>query len=177
MAAWHRSYRAQLDEARRENCRLREQMWEMQAHAARANDSLRTFRCRYDEDEGRWDRRVRDAAVRQELRFWKRLAMPELEDDDPYWSADDDIVDPTEKERLRDQERRLAHEQMMADGHADDSDGPDGVMSRHHQSPYQHMGVMGGISMQREDTGQHAVSGPPRPLSAASSTGSTGSSS
>jgi len=35
VAAWHRSYRAQLAEARAENSRLREQIWEMQARAGR----------------------------------------------------------------------------------------------------------------------------------------------
>ncbi|KAF4125998.1 hypothetical protein GMORB2_1244 [Geosmithia morbida] len=195
VSAWHQSYRAQLDEARRENCKLREQMWEMQAHAAHANDSLRTFRSRYDENEARWDRRVHDVAMRQELRFWKRLAMPELDDDDSYWSADDDIVDPAEKERLRDIERRAAaHDHMMAgtDSLGDDSDGPDGSLpadgggKRSHftSAPF----LMGGIAMQREDSNgyhqqqqqqqqqQSAPAPPPRPPSAASSTGSTGSS-
>ncbi|KEY68238.1 hypothetical protein S7711_04770 [Stachybotrys chartarum IBT 7711] len=164
VTAWHRSYRAQLDEARRENSRLREQMWEMQAHARHANESLRDFRRRYDEDEARWNRRVDDKAVRQELRFWKRLAMPELEDDDPYWSDDDDIIDPAEKERLRELEHRAAQEQM-ADSQTEDSEG--------HQSLQE--SLMGGIAMQREDSmGQAVPMPPPRPLSAASTTGSTG---
>lgn len=168
VAAWHHSYRSQLDEARRENCRLREQIWEMQAHASHANESLRGFRRKYDEDEARWRRRVDDVAARQELRFWRRMAMPELEDDDAYWSDDDDIIDPAEKERLRELEQRVAQEQMMTDSQADDSDGG----GPHH--PYQHMGVMGGIAMQREDTSQPGMLAPSRPLSAASSTGSTG---
>ena len=171
VAAWHRSYRSQLDEARRENCRLREQIWEMQAHASRANESLRAFRRRYDEDEHRWDRRVEAVAARQELRFWKRVAMPEFEDDDAYWSGDDDIIDPAEKERLRDLEQRAAQEQMMADSQAEESDGG----GQPQQSPFQQMGVMGGIAMQREDTSHQGMPAPPpRPLSAASSTGSTG---
>ncbi|KAK4113517.1 hypothetical protein N656DRAFT_836423 [Canariomyces notabilis] len=87
VSAWHRSYRAQLAEARAENCRLREQIWEMQARAGTANELLRRFRANYDADPDRWDRRVRSRAVRQELRFWKRLAMPHLPDDDPYWNC------------------------------------------------------------------------------------------
>ncbi|KAI9150414.1 hypothetical protein HJFPF1_10180 [Paramyrothecium foliicola] len=166
VAAWHRSYRAQLDEARRENCRLREQIWEMQAHAARANDSLRHFRRCHDEDEARWARRVDDKALRQELRFWKRMAMPELDDDDPYWSDDDDIIDPAEKDRLRDLEHRAAQEQL-ADSTTDDSDGQPNPMGPD--------SLVGGIAMQRENAiGQPMPMPPPRPLSAASSTGSTG---
>lgn len=84
VASWHRSYRSQLDEARQENSRLREQIWDMQDRAGKANELLRDFRRKYDEDKERWDQRVDARAARQELRFWKRLAMPELPDDDPY---------------------------------------------------------------------------------------------
>lgn len=163
VATWHRSYRKQLAEARDENSRLREQIWQMQRHAGQANENLRDFRRKYDEDEARWDRRVDEKAIRQELRFWKRMAMPELEDDDPYWSDDDDIIDPAEKERLQELELKAAQEQL-ADSQAEDSDGQ--------QMP---MDMMGGIAMQREDSSGHGLPAPPpRPLSAASSTGSTG---
>jgi hypothetical protein len=178
VSAWHRSYRSQLDEARRENSKLREQIWEMHAHAGAANESLKTFRRKYNEDEDRWRRRVDDVARRQELRFWKRMAMPELEDDDAFWSGDDDLIDGAEKARLREMELRALQEQnMMADsqgsgGHGGD-DGGDGHPPGQ-QSPFQHM-VMGGIAMQREDGSHHGMPvPPPRPLSAASSTGSTG---
>jgi hypothetical protein len=167
VASWHRSYRAQLDDARRENCRLREQIWDMQAHATRANDSLRHFRRCHDDDEARWARRVHDKSLRQELRFWKRMAMPELDDDDPYWSDDDDIIDPAEKDRLRDLEQRAAQEQL-ADSQTDDSDSQSNPLSAD---------GLGGIAMQREDSGAQPMPvpmPPPRPLSAASSTGSTG---
>ncbi|KAM3435442.1 hypothetical protein NHJ13734_005565 [Beauveria thailandica] len=191
VASWHRSYRAQLDEARRENTRLREQMGEMQAHAATANDALRRFRRAYDEDPARWDGRVREAALRQEVRFWKRLAMPDLDDDDPCWSADDDIIDAAEKERLANLERRAAHEQHIArvatdhhvvggddedDEHDEDEDGLPPPMMMHAPTPPQLVPSgsgpqMGGFAMQR---GDDAGLPPPRPLSAASSTGSTG---
>jgi len=179
VAAWHRSYRAQLDEARRENSRLREQMWEMQAHARAANDSLRGFRRRWDEDEARWAARVDAVAARQEVRFWKRMAMPELDDDDPYWSGDDDVVDITEKERVAEMERRAAQEQMM-DGRVDDEEeammgGGDGGPGAEGQPPLPHLAMLGGIAMQRDEPAPRAVPmPPPRPLSAASSTGSTG---
>lgn len=169
IAAWHRSYRVQLDEARQENSRLREQIWEMQTHASRANENLRQFRRKYDEDEKRWSRRVEGKSARQELRFWKRMAMPELEDDDPYWSGDDDVVDEAEKERLRELEQRAAQEQMM-EGPMEE-DGGDGHAHAHMAS---HMGIMGGIAMQRDESARMMPVPPPRPLSAASSTGSTG---
>lgn len=161
VASWHRSYREQLDEARRENSRLREQIWEMQSHASRANDGLRQFRQKYDEDEKRWDARVEDIASRQELRFWKRMAMPELGDEDPYWSGDDDVIDVAEKMRLATLDARVAqeqHQQMLME-----EEGVEGHI------------LIGGIAMQRDDvTGTPVPVPPPRPLSAGSSTGSTG---
>ncbi|KAG5925660.1 hypothetical protein E4U42_004090 [Claviceps africana] len=166
VAAWHRSYRSQLDEARQENSRLREQIWEMGAHAGRANEKLRQFRRAYYDDERRWDRRVEHTALRQELRFWKRMAMPEMDDDDPYWSGDDDVIDPAEKERLRELERRAVQEQMMERQMEDEGDGL-------HAAPQG--GIMGGVAMQRDDASGRGLPAPPmRPSSAASSTGSTG---
>ncbi|KHN95214.1 uncharacterized protein MAM_06925 [Metarhizium album ARSEF 1941] len=169
VAAWHRSYRVQLDEARQENSRLREQIWEMQTHASRANENLRLFRSKYDEDAKRWEKRVEGTRMRQELRFWKRMAMPELDDDDSYWSGDDDVIDEAEKERLRELEQRAAQEQLM-EGHIDEDAGDAGDAH--------HMGVMGGIAMQRDESARAMALPlplpPPRPLSAASSTGSTG---
>ncbi|KAG6012864.1 hypothetical protein E4U43_007611 [Claviceps pusilla] len=175
VAAWHRSYRSQLDEARQENSRLREQIWEMRTHAGRANESLRQFRRKYYEDERRWDQRVENTALRQELRFWKRMAMPELEDDDPYWSGDDDLIDSAEKERLRELEQRAAQEQMM-EGQVEEEEAAaaaaaaaDGVQEVSHGS------MMGGVAMQREESAGRGLPVPPmRPSSAASSTGSTG---
>lgn len=165
VAAWHRSYRKQLSDARDENARLREQIWQMQAHASRANGNLRDFRRKYDEDEARWDRIVEEKAARQELRFWKRMAMPEKEEDDPYWSDDDDIIDLAEK-RLHD--LKAAQEQL--DSQAEDSDGQGPPPPP--PLPMPGMGMMGGIAMQRQDSSAGHM--PPRPSSAASSTGSTG---
>ncbi|KAK4448226.1 hypothetical protein QBC34DRAFT_115602 [Podospora aff. communis PSN243] len=199
VAAWHRSYRAQLAEARAENCRLREQIWEMHAHAGAANDLLRRFRTAYDEDEARWNRRVDDRARRQELRFWKRMAMPNLPDDDPYWSDDDDLIDVAEKDRLTNIAKRLAEQQAAAaaasaagesvelDSEAALVNGPGGEqmsLSNENLPPQGQgtrtgtlpfpMSLMGGVPMQRGDNGSIMPIPPPRPLSAASSTGSTG---
>ncbi|KAK3296774.1 uncharacterized protein B0H64DRAFT_472972 [Chaetomium fimeti] len=183
VAAWHRSYRAQLAEARAENCRLREQIWEMQARAGHANEALRGFRGRYDEDGARWDRRVDAKAVRQELRFWKRMAMPHLPEDDPYWSDDDDLVDAVEKKRDLAEKRqleitRLVAREQLAEGAAGQGDGAeDGeVPPEVPSAPGAGQGmVMGGVPMQREDSGAVMLpTPPPRPSSAASSTGSSG---
>ncbi|POS74819.1 hypothetical protein DHEL01_v206782 [Diaporthe helianthi] len=168
VASWHRSYRAQLAEERAENMRLREQIWEMQAHAGKANENLRQFRSKYDEDVARWERRVDMKAMRQELRFWKRMAMPEMPDDDPYWTDDDDMVDHVEKLRLQEMERKAAEEALAGVGAMDqamDGQGQESTLGTQQ---------MGGVAMQREDSlgvGMPAL--PPRPSSAAS-TGSSG---
>ncbi|KAI7786830.1 hypothetical protein LA080_002300 [Diaporthe eres] len=166
VASWHRSYRAQLAEERAENMRLREQIWEMQAHAGKANENLRQFRSKYDEDGARWERRVDMKAMRQELRFWKRMAMPEMADDDPYWSDDDDLVDHMEKLRLQEMERKAAEEALAGVGAMDQSmEGQDSTLGTQQ---------MGGVAMQREDSlGVGMPVLPPRPSSAAS-TGSSG---
>ncbi|KAG6359153.1 hypothetical protein SLS64_001115 [Diaporthe eres] len=166
VASWHRSYRAQLAEERAENTRLREQIWEMQAHAGKANENLRQFRSKYDEDGARWERRVDMKAMRQELRFWKRMAMPEMADDDPYWSDDDDLVDHMEKLRLQEMERKAAEEALAGVGAMDQSmEGQDSTLGTQQ---------MGGVAMQREDSlGVGMPVLPPRPSSAAS-TGSSG---
>ncbi|KAG5979282.1 hypothetical protein E4U55_005335 [Claviceps digitariae] len=169
VAAWHRSYRTQLDEARQENSRLREQIWEMRTHAGRANENLRQFRRKYYEDERRWDRQVENTALRQELRFWKRMAMPELEDDDPYWSGDDDVIDSAEKDRLRELEQRALQEQMMEGQMEEEAADRDGLQE------VSHVSMMGGVAMQRDESAGRGLPIPPmRPSSAASSTGSTG---
>lgn len=167
VAAWHRSYRAQLAEERAENTRLREQIWEMQAHAGKANESLRQFRTRYDEDEARWERRVDMKSVKQELRFWKRMAMPELPEDDPYWSDDDDLMDSMEKLRLQEMERKVAEEALAGVGSMDQ--GSMGGQEQEGMHGHQ-VGMMGGVLMQRDDSIPVL---PPRPSSAAS-TGSSG---
>ncbi|OIW28986.1 hypothetical protein CONLIGDRAFT_645132 [Coniochaeta ligniaria NRRL 30616] len=178
VAAWHRSYRAQLAEARAENCRLREQIWDMQAHAGHANEALRKFRSTYDDDSARWEQRVENKALRQEVRFWKRMAMPELSEDDAVWSDDDDLIDEAEKQRLkRIAEDQAAAQALAAAGERDDGgeEGEDMPQSM----PMARMG-MGGVPMQRDESAGFGGTPvpPPRPSSASSmgSAGSTGSS-
>ncbi|TLS29341.1 hypothetical protein PpBr36_01553 [Pyricularia pennisetigena] len=108
VSAWHRSYRQQLAEAREENARLREQIWDVQERAGRLNEAVRQFRTGYDADPSRYEARVENIALRQEVRFWKRMAMPEVPDDDPMWSDDDDLIDPAETARLAEVERAAA---------------------------------------------------------------------
>ncbi|KAK3896398.1 hypothetical protein C8A05DRAFT_20617, partial [Staphylotrichum tortipilum] len=186
VAAWHRSYRAQLAEARAENCRLREQIWEMQARAGRANEALRGFRAKHDADEGaRWERRVETKAVRQELRFWKRMAMPLVPEDDPCWSDDDDLVDVAEKKRLGELNRLFAEQQLEAAAAelggivGGPGGGSGGRGLEDGEVPPEVPAVpglqqVGGVPMQREDGGAVLPMPPPRPSSAASSTGSSG---
>ncbi|RYP26663.1 hypothetical protein DL767_007946 [Monosporascus sp. MG133] len=191
VSAWHRSYRAQLAEARAENARLREQIWDMQEHAGRANALLREFRNRHqqgpssgrDGDGGRQRRReVEERARRQELRFWRRMAMPEIPDDDPCWSDDDDLVDPAEKERLRELERKVAEQALAGladeDGEPLDHDhhhqqheheDPDGEAGAVDQQQF-HQVPLGGVAMERDPLRDV----PPRPASTGSTGGRTG---
>ncbi|KAI0121001.1 hypothetical protein BJ170DRAFT_156594 [Xylariales sp. AK1849] len=167
VSAWHRSYRSQLAEARVENSRLREQIWDMQEHAGEANKLLRQFRKKYDEDEARTDRRIEDKAKKQEIRFWKRMAMPEVADgDEAIWSDDDDIVDPLEKERLKEVERKVAEQAMAGIDSADSQQGEDSEGEDAGQG-HPGMGNLGGVAMEREVS-------MPTPPSRPASTGSTG---
>jgi len=172
VSAWHRSYRAQLAEARAENCRLREQIWDVQEHAKRANDLVRDFRRKIEEDEGRWDRRVREKALRQEIRFWKRMAMPEVDDNDEIWSDDDDIIDPAEKERLKRVEREVAEQGLAGVGSSSSqqSEDSEGEAAKPLQQVHSLPGLTGGVAMERDRDAGAMPTPPPRPPS----TGSTG---
>lgn len=173
VSAWHRSYRQQLAESRAENERLREQIWDMQEHAGRANDMLRQFRKTYDEDVDRWRTRIDDRAQRQEIRFWKRMAMPDVPDTAEDWSDDDDMVDPVEKERLieakRQSDEHVAH--GLGSGSSQQSDESEGdVMGTESLKSSR---PMGGVAMERDSS--NAMSNPPpRPSSTGSTQGRAG---
>lgn len=167
VSSWHRSYRNQLAAEREENCRLREQIWEMQCRAGRANESLREFRRRYEESEERWNRRVDNIAARQEIRFWKRMAMPEIPDDDPYWSDDDDLIDIKERIRLREEQQAREQQEQLAQQQEDAEE--HGLLPAA-EGQARASGIFGGVAMQRDEP---APGLPSRPASAAS-TGSSG---
>ncbi|KAI1820445.1 hypothetical protein F4861DRAFT_542956 [Xylaria intraflava] len=170
VAAWHRSYRAQLAEARAENCQLRDQMWEMQAHASRANALLRVFRKKFDEDETRWDKRVSEKAKKQELRLWKRMAMPEMDENEgDFWSDDDDLIDPAEKARLKNVECEITAQALASLGSPPSSQRSDG--SDDGENGEESLSaLMGGVAMERGRDGDSI----PTPLPRPASTGSTG---
>ena len=115
VSAWHRSYRDQLAEARAENARLRDQIWEMQEHAGKCNTLVRDFRTRFQDNPANWQKKMENVAMRQEIRFWKRMALRSVvaEDDTDFWSDDDDVIDKAEKERLRDEDKKLAAQQAQ----------------------------------------------------------------
>lgn len=98
--AWHKNYRKQLAEEREENLRLRNQINDMIASAARANGHLRDMRHYLTDHDELHELRVQNVKFRQERRMWKRMALPLIPDDDSEWSNDDDLIDPEEKKRL-----------------------------------------------------------------------------
>ena len=98
--AWHKNYRKQLADEREENMNLRNQINEMKAAAARANEHLRGLRRYLTDHDELHELRVENHRFRLERRFWKRMAMPLIPDDDAEWSDDDDLIDVEEKKRL-----------------------------------------------------------------------------
>ncbi|KAE8441581.1 hypothetical protein EG329_004666 [Mollisiaceae sp. DMI_Dod_QoI] len=119
--AWHKNYRKQLAEEREENLNLRNQINDMRAAACRANESLRDMR-RFIADNDHWhELEVSNHHLRTEKRFWKRLALPLIPDDDSEWSDDDDLIDPEEKKRLAAVKSEKARKEM------EDGEGGDGT--------------------------------------------------
>jgi hypothetical protein len=98
--AWHKNYRKQLADEREENLALRNQINDMRASACRANEWLRKLRRAIDDNNEMEELTIQNIALRQEKRFWKRMALPLLADDDSEFSDDDDLIDPEEKKRL-----------------------------------------------------------------------------
>lgn len=122
--AWHKNYRKQLADEREENLRLRNEMNDLKAAASRANTHVRDMRRYLTDNDERHDLRVENHRLRTEKRFWKRLALPLIPDDDSEWSDDDDLIDPEEKKRLDaalKEKERIAKED--GDGEGDSESG------------------------------------------------------
>ncbi|KAL3422851.1 hypothetical protein PVAG01_04598 [Phlyctema vagabunda] len=98
---WHRNYRDQLAAEREENLKLRCEINDMRAAAIRSNTHMNDLRRHISDSKAFYEQEVRITQWRQQARFWKRMAMPYLPDDDPEFSDDDDIIDPEEKKRLQ----------------------------------------------------------------------------
>lgn len=113
--AWHKNYRAQLAAEREENLNLRQQINDMKAAANRANAHLRDLRKWQNDNDEMQELRSQVQQYRLSTRYWKRMALPLLEDDDEEFSDDDDLIDPEEKKR--DEEKaefaKLAAERMQ----------------------------------------------------------------
>ncbi|TVY92205.1 hypothetical protein LAWI1_G002144 [Lachnellula willkommii] len=120
--AWHKNYRKQLADEREENLRLRNEMNDLKAAASRANEHLRDMRRYITDNDERHNLRVENHRLRTEKRFWKRLALPLIPDDDSEWSDDDDLIDPEEKKRLEaalKEKERIAREEVEGEVEGD----------------------------------------------------------
>lgn len=87
--AWHKSYRDQLAQERKENLELRCHIADMQAHAAKANDYINQLRRYASEHKIINELRIENARYRSARRFWKRMACPLLTTDPSEWSDDE----------------------------------------------------------------------------------------
>ncbi|RAL61021.1 hypothetical protein DID88_010117 [Monilinia fructigena] len=87
--AWHKSYRDQLAQERKENLELRCHIADMQAHAAKANDYINQLRRYASEHKIITELTTQVAQYKSERRFWKRYACPGLREDPSEWSDDE----------------------------------------------------------------------------------------
>ena len=121
--AWHRSYRDQLAEERKVNLDLNNHILTMQEHAAKAMEYLRKAQRLHDDSPEWQELHIQNDALRKEIRYWKRMAMPLVPDDSDFWSDDDDLIDPEEKKRLA----RVRDENQAKFGKkSDGGEGPSG---------------------------------------------------
>lgn len=87
--AWHKSYRDQLAQERKENLELRCHIADMQAHARKANDYLNQLRRYTSEHKIITELTTQVHQYKTERRFWKRMACAGLRDDSVEWSDDE----------------------------------------------------------------------------------------
>lgn len=104
--AWHRSYREQLAQEREENLKLRLQIDDMQASARRLNDHHIGIRRCLDRGDVWGNLESEAKGWRHEARFWKRLALKELSEDDEIFSDDDDLTD-LEKKKFEERKAQI----------------------------------------------------------------------
>ncbi|CAD6440449.1 f7fea631-2ac5-4392-b6f3-ae020d12e702 [Sclerotinia trifoliorum] len=84
--AWHKSYRDQLAQERKENLELRCHIADMQAHAAKANDYINQLRRYASEHKIITELTTQVHQYKSERRFWKRMACVGLREDPSEWS-------------------------------------------------------------------------------------------
>ncbi|KAF7883715.1 uncharacterized protein EAF02_005635 [Botrytis sinoallii] len=84
--AWHKSYRDQLAQERKENLELRCHIADMQAHAAKANDYINQLRRYASENKIITELTTQVHQYKGERRYWKRMACPGLIEDPSEWS-------------------------------------------------------------------------------------------
>ncbi|KAA8564863.1 hypothetical protein EYC84_010634 [Monilinia fructicola] len=87
--AWHKSYRDQLAQERKENLELRCHIADMQAHAAKANEYINQLRRYASEHKIITELTTQVAQYKSERRFWKHYACPGLREDPSEWSDDE----------------------------------------------------------------------------------------
>ncbi|ESZ98214.1 hypothetical protein SBOR_1390 [Sclerotinia borealis F-4128] len=87
--AWHKSYRDQLAQERKENLELRCHIADMQAHAAKANDYINQLRRYASEHKIITELTTQVHQYKSERRFWKRMACVGLREDPSEWSDDE----------------------------------------------------------------------------------------
>lgn len=98
--AWHKNYRNQLAFEREENLKLRNEINDKIASAVRANGHLRDMRRYLTDHPVIHELQIQVHQYRTSCRFYRRMALPHLPEDDSEWSDDDDLIDPEEKKRL-----------------------------------------------------------------------------
>lgn len=134
MCAWHRSYRDQLAHERAENLRLKNQILDMNEVATTASNNLKKFRAKWDGSPRYFEEMAEKVKYRQAARTWKRMAFPELSDDDSLFSDDDDLIDPEEKKRLATEEAAKIRRRKAAQRAEESADEADSLASDLHDS-------------------------------------------
>lgn len=87
----------------------------MKAAANRANIHLRDLRKWHNDHDEMQELKSQVQQYRLSSRYWKRMALPLLEDDDEEFSDDDDLIDPEDKKREleRAELAKMASERMQ----------------------------------------------------------------